>query len=342
MSLKLFFWPFSLIYFFVLKIRHFLFDYGILRSDKASVKTICIGNLTMGGSGKTPMINYLSSILKKNYSIAILSRGYGRRSSAFKEVLRTDLVSEVGDEPLLLKRNQSDVHIYVDHDRLKGVRQIQKVLNHIDIILLDDAMQHRSLNSDINVLLTDYQCVFSEDYLFPVGKLRDLRERASIADIILVTKSPSSVDSEARNIKRYSISKYSQAPVFFSSIIYENPLLFFKNSPCTFPESAILVTGIANHSHIENYVRSKCTILNSYHYRDHYSFGEKEVSLWITSLHHSNSKTIITTEKDAVRLIEFEPMLKSNLIELIIVPIQIYIEEEVLFLSTLESLMINS
>jgi tetraacyldisaccharide 4'-kinase len=124
------------------------------------------------------------------------------------------------------------------------------VLNHIDIILLDDAMQHRSLNSDINVLLTDYQCVFSEDYLFPVGKLRDLRERASIADIILVTKSPSFVDSEARNITRYSISKYSQAPVFFSSIIYKNPLLFFKNSPCTFPESAILVTGIANHSHI--------------------------------------------------------------------------------------------
>ena len=183
-------YPFALLYGGVVWIRNKCFDWGILKSQSFSIPVICVGNLNVGGTGKTPMIEYLIRLLKDHYNVATLSRGYKRKTSGFKEVLVTDTAGSVGDEPLQFKRKYKTIKVAVDEKRVNGITELLKLKAAPNLILLDDAFQHRYVKAGFNIMLTSYNDLFIDDIMLPTGNLREPKSGARRADCIVVTKCP--------------------------------------------------------------------------------------------------------------------------------------------------------
>lgn len=314
--------PFSALYGQLLDYRNWLYDRQIKPVFTPLQKTISVGNLTVGGTGKTPMIEYLAQKLLSGAfqskqlepltgQLATLSRGYGRRSTGFRLAGKADTAATIGDEPLQLYRKFGDrLTVAVAERRAEGLQKLADQFPEIDVVLLDDAFQHRAVQPHLNILLTDYNRPFYYDDPFPAGRLRERRHGAKRADLIVVTKCADdlTVGEKQRIIDGINPYKVTRTPIIFSGLYYDNPkpfgnhlLVVTKKTP------VVLVSGLANADSLETYVSRTFTLLGHHRYRDHYAYSRTDVTKLIGEL--PNGAILLTTEKDWVKL---DPLLTTD------------------------------
>ena len=309
-------YPFSLLYSLVTDVRNFLYDSGILPSKEFNVPIICVGNITVGGTGKTPHTEYLAGLLYEKYRIAILSRGYKRKSHGFRVASASSTFIEIGDEPLQIFKKFPGIIVAVDGDRINGARTIINDHPETEIIILDDGFQHRSIKPMLSILLTDYNRLITRDHLMPYGNLREGVKNAGRASIIVVTKSPEDIAEPVMSDISKELKISSGQRLFFTSVKYENPVQLFGDNTSeelTLSEEtrarrgAVLITGIAAPAPFRHYLEKYFSEVNHIEYPDHHSFKTSDIKTISESWHalKSSSRYVITTEKDAVRLKEF-------------------------------------
>jgi tetraacyldisaccharide 4'-kinase len=301
--LRLLLFPFAIIYDLITRVRNHLYNIGQKSSFRFEVPVISVGNLNLGGSGKTPMTEYLIRRLSTNYKLATLSRGYGRRTKGFRIANADDNASTIGDEPFQIFRKFHDrVVVAVGEDRAFAIPNILQEHDTINAIILDDAFQHRSVNPHFSILLTEYSRPFTRDYVLPAGNLRESRKGASRADVVVVTKCPRDKTELTRltaDIRKYTGNK----PVFFSSLKYSDPVSFGNLSLVT--GKIILVTGIARADLFSDYLKTKFEVIKHLEFGDHHAFSESEVNSIHQEARLIQGVSIITTEKDMIRLLPF-------------------------------------
>jgi len=311
-----FLYPLSILYRVVTDIRNILYDTGILHSEKFDIPVICIGNITVGGTGKTPHAEYLIRLLRNDFRVALLSRGYKRRSKGFRIASQSSTTFEIGDEPLQIFNKFPDILVAVGSDRVNGIKTIMKEQPGTDLIILDDGFQHRSVKPGLSILLTDYSRVITRDYLMPYGNLRENRNNRKRAGVIVVSKTPGSATESEMNSITGELKPDDGQKLFFTSVSYGDPSPVFKNyaSKKSLPAkpdrqiySAVVVTGIAAPGPLIEYLEKFFTGIIHLGFPDHHYYSEKDIEKIGTAFKDlkSREKMIITTEKDAVRLREF-------------------------------------
>lgn len=323
--------PFSVFYLFSVIIRNKLFDAGWIRSVSYDVPVICVGNLSTGGTGKTPHTEHVAGILlESERPVAILSRGYKRKTKGFLIVSDDHTHLDVGDEPCLYRQRfqNQNVIIAVDSDRLRGISELIKYRSDIKAIVLDDAFQHRYVKAGLNILLTDYYSPFFRDYILPIGNLREPRYGSERADIVMITKSPPVISPL---IKRDILSKIKlrrDQHLFFSKIDY-GAITSFDQSVQLDPKdhfaTIFLFTGIANPYPLEEHLKPRCLNIEKLKFPDHhiYSVNDIQKILNIFDAHLSTNKIIVTTEKDKMRLQSAEIKNLLSTYPVFYVPIQV-------------------
>ena len=290
--------PFSVIYHAVTGLRNELYNRGIFHSQTYDLPVIGVGNLNTGGTGKSPMIEYLLRILHKNYKVAALSRGYKRDSKGFQQVEVDGDARRVGDEPLQFKNKFPDVNVAVDANRREGIERLLRFSP--DVILLDDAFQHRKVQAGLYILLTAYSDLYIDDHILPAGNLRESAAGARRADIIIVTKCPPGLSSEEMQKIREKLEPVKAQEVFFTTISYSEKIYSKDDEKLLDEVSAddyCLLTGIANPKPLLNYLMDKGIQLQHLKFPDHHNFSEKEIREL-----EEQPKKILATEKDFMRL----------------------------------------
>lgn len=307
--------PFSIIYRLITSIRNFFYDSGLFKSKEFEISVISIGNLTVGGTGKTPHTEYLVSVLKPFFNIATLSRGYKRKTKGFILANKSSSYEDIGDEPKQISEKFPDIKVAVCENRVKGVQNILKEDIKTEIVILDDAFQHRKIKPEISILLMDYNRPFYEDYMLPYGSLRESWHEYKRAEIIIVTKCPENLKPIDRRVIAKKINLLPYQTVHFTCIKYKKIVPVFKIK--TFPlnldickrekHDILLVTGIAESKILEEYLKSNLAI-NFQHLKfgDHFDFNKKSIDKIISEFGKftSSKKIILTTEKDAIRFAE--------------------------------------
>lgn len=320
--------PVSWLYSVTIALRHLLYDLGLLNRYSANIPVISVGNLSMGGTGKTPHIEYLIRLFKANYRVATLSRGYKRKTSGFLLADAHSKVTDIGDEPKQFLTKFNDIFVAVDEKRKRGIRILLAMEKAPDIILLDDAFQHLPVKPGMNILLTDYHHLYTKDYLFPTGTLRDNRKSAKNADIIIVTKTPTVFSPFIADELYGKIKPRPHQKLFFSYLKYGKLKPVQKNSYFAVPRnlsSVLLVTGIANTYPLKEYLQPQCTVLIELSFPDHHQYTEKDVQLIEKKFNDiiGKNKIIVTTEKDAVRFRDSEYLRIFEQIPLFYLPIEV-------------------
>lgn len=308
--------PMSVIYWIATSIRNFLFDKNIFKSTEFDVPVINVGNLSMGGAGKTPHCEYIIELLRKDYKIALLSRGYGRKTVSYKEVEPTHPFLSVGDEPLQVKTKFPEITVSVENNRVKGILNLLYDHPETEVILLDDAFQHRSIRPGLNILLTKYHHPFYNDYIFPVGNLRESSKGSKRANLIIVTKCPEHISERQKKSVESAIN--ANAIIYFTKISYGKIEPIFNSPALSLNQSLniLLVTGIASTEHITAKLKDDKLNFKHLKYRDHYPFSEKDadkISEIFDNFASGNKKIILTTEKDAMRIKNVEKLSKFPL-----------------------------
>ena len=299
--------PVSLCYGLAMEIRNLLFDLHLLPSKKFDMPVISVGNLTYGGTGKTPHIEYLIRLLIPGMFIATLSRGYGRKSNGFILASKRSNVKYIGDEPLQFLKKFADVKVAVDEKRSRGMSILLEKYPDLNVILLDDAFQHRYVKPGLSILLTDYHHLYSEDLVLPSGTLREFRTGARRADIIVVTKTPKIFSPITRRRIIEEIKPDSKQRVYFSYIKYGDPVPVFDTLNLPFPAkitNILLFTGIANDYPLREHLERMCSELVVMKFADHHPYTVKDLEEIIRRYHDlpTQKKITITTEKDVMRL----------------------------------------
>lgn len=297
--LRLLLFPFSIIYDLITRIRNHLYNIGHKSSFSFDVPVISVGNLNVGGSGKTPMTEYIIRLLSVNHKLATLSRGYGRRTKGFRIANRDDTAKTIGDEPFqMFRKFNANVIVTVGEDRAFAIPNILQEFDDVDAVLLDDAFQHRAVKPSLSILVTDYNAPFTRDYLLPAGNLREARKGAARADLIVVTKCPAKIETETytSEIQHYAGNK----PVFFTTLRYGELLPFGNLASPT--GKIILVTGIANPGPLIDYLALRFETIEHFRYGDHHSFSDADLNDIHFEAQQRSDASILTTEKDMVRL----------------------------------------
>ena len=298
---KILLYPFASLYDLVTKTRNQFFDLGIKPQNQVSAPVISVGNLSVGGTGKTPMIDYLIQRFKPNYKVLVISRGYGRKTKGFRELTNTNTADQVGDEPLLFKEKHPEIQVAVAEKRMEAIHRLVKE-DSSQLVLLDDAYQHRYVQRDINIQLTALDNLFFEDHVLPMGRLRESRNGAQRADIIVVTKCFDKLDADSI---REAISKYSNAPVFFSYIKYADRIISAQDElrlEDLEAKDVLLLSGIAKPQYFEDKLTPHLRAFDTKRFKDHYSFNSQDILNLKSYLGQSSNPIIITTEKDFMRL----------------------------------------
>ena len=310
--------PFSFLYGWVLWLRNMLYNKGVLKSVSPSIKTIAVGNISLGGTGKTPHIEYILDLLS-NKNLVVLSRGYGRTSSGTLTVNANSTALDGGDEPLQIARKFPNVKVVVDGNRLRGIDYIEKHYPETDLILLDDALQHRKLKAGLNILLTTFDQPFIKDHYLPAGYLRDHKVRAQDADIIVVTKCPQNLHSSQVEHLKNKLHKYSKN-VIFDKIEYKNisALAVLGSKSIKDYSKVFLITGIAKPEFFRKKANTHFNVVKHFDFRDHYQFKEADVERFRNFIGSFAPGEIaaLTTEKDAMRLLAFSKHLNESQIPL--------------------------
>ncbi len=297
--LRFLLFPLALVYHVVTRIRNLCYELGWITATQFPVYTIGVGNLSVGGTGKTPMVELLIELFSEQYDIGLLSRGYGRQSKGF--VLANDYSTavDIGDEPLQIKQKFSNISVAVDGNRCRGIGELMKLNNPPQLVVLDDAFQHRAISRDVNILLTTFDKPYFNDFILPVGNLRESKSGASRADMIVITKCPNDLSQRTKNEFISHINPLSHQSIWFSTIAYSDTV-FSTSHSCSIKEFIeqpfTLVTGIANSEQLVEYLKKLGAQFKQLSFSDHHSFTKKE-------LHHiRNLGKVLTTEKDFVRL----------------------------------------
>jgi len=312
----LFLYPFALLYQLITEIRNILYDTGVFKSEKFGIPVICVGNITVGGTGKTPHTEYIIDLLRKEFKVAVLSRGYKRKSKGFRIAGSTSLAREIGDEPLQISTKFPDILVAVDRDRRNGIRTITNKYPETDLVILDDGYQHRRVKPGMSILLTDYNRLITRDYLMPYGKLRENKSNRKRADIIVVSKTPEDIkESLMKEITR-ELKPHTGQKLFFTKIKYNGLIPIFGNPALKrgLPSGneignsgAVLITGIAVPDPLLLFLKKYFKEVIHLTFPDHHFFDQGDIDRIRKSLETlvSVEKILITTEKDAVRLREF-------------------------------------
>lgn len=300
--LRYLWWPFAVLVDAITRFRNYLYRIGHKKSFQFYSVVISVGNLNVGGSGKTPMIEYLIRLLSTQYKIATLSRGYGRSTSGFRLAGPEDNARTLGDEPYqLYKKFYDRIYVAVGEERALAIPTILNECPDVQIILLDDAFQHRAVIPQFSILVTDFQKPFYKDALLPMGRLRENRMGASRADVIVVTKCVTS-ESEKLNEVQQAVRKYAPSkPVFFSSIRYSKPVAIGAQAELS--AEVVLVTGIGNPKPFSQHLEKTHTIYKHFRFEDHHRYTTEDVSKIVCE---AGARSILTTEKDMVKLISPE------------------------------------
>ena len=331
------FYPLSLIYGIVVWIRNVMFDINILKSKEFTIPVISVGNITVGGTGKTPHVEYLIRLLKDEFKIATLSRGYKRKSFGFVLANESSTVIEIGDEPRQIKQKFPEIVVAVDSNRVKGINKLLQSEKNLNAIILDDAFQHRYVSPGLSILLVDYNNPLKDDYLLPFGRLREQAGERQRADIIIVTKCPSKIKPIDQRLLEKDLKMFAYQKLFFTSLVYGEPLPVFKRVAKLTTHAEMkeqkpfifLLTGIANARPFKTYVRGISTQIAELNYPDHYSYSASDMHDLIEkfSAEPSKNKIILTTEKDAMRLQLFADMEDEIKSVMYYIPIQIEFNE---------------
>ncbi len=300
--LRIFFLPIYFTFKILVWLKNKLYDSLIIKSFSPEIFTINIGNLAVGGTGKTPMVEYLASHFLKNNKIAILSRGYGRKTKGFFQLNNSSNALLVGDEPMqYFQKFNSKLNIFVCENRVEGYKKVMELAPNTNLLLLDDAYQHRAIAAHVNIILTDYNNLIYNDLMLPFGKLREPIESLLRANILVITKCPEYLaEGEASQIK-LNFLKYCKPTihVFFSKIVYLNPIQF-SGENIELPKDIILVAGIANAGAIVKYCENNWGIKHKFLFADHHNYTLADLK----NIEQFSTKNtaIITTEKDFVKL----------------------------------------
>lgn len=325
---KFFLFPFSLLYGLGVSLRNSFYETGMLKGSKFNLPVISVGNLTVGGAGKTPHIEYLILLLQEYLNIGTLSRGYKRKTKGFRLVQPRDVVSTVGDEPLQFKRKFPSVTVAVAESRNIGIPQLVQKKPNLQGILLDDAFQHRSVIPGLNILLTEFNNPFFDDYLMPMGRLREGRSAYNRADIIIVTKCPNEISEQEKNEFEKNINPLPHQTLFFSRYEYLQPYQIFDFSQKLTLSSditIILISAIASTDYLLEYLDSQFEEVISMKYEDHHYYSDidlEQLTLTFDQIENPN-KYIITTEKDGIRLGEHYKYIQQKNLPIYILPIKV-------------------
>jgi tetraacyldisaccharide 4'-kinase len=308
-SFRILLLPAALLYWLVVFMRNWFYDKNILKSTSFGLPVICIGNLSVGGTGKSPMVEYLIVNLKDRFQIATLSRGYKRRTTGYSLANENTTALDIGDEPMQFHIKFPDVTVAVGEERIVAIPQLLHDRPATQAIILDDAFQHRAIEAGLNILLTDYNNLFTRDFYLPTGDLRDLKASYKRADIIVVTKCKMELTNEeaATIIEEIQLLEHQQ--VFFTAIQYSHPYHIMQHTvkPLSRDTEVLLVAGIANPAPLKKMVEEKSKTYYLSHFPDHHIFtidDLKEIKKRFEKIDTKN-KMILTTEKDAVRLLKF-------------------------------------
>lgn len=321
--------PLALLFGFAVKFRNLLFDYKILKSKEVGRPTICVGNLTVGGTGKTPHVEYLVNLLIPKYKVATLSRGYKRKTKGFRFVDSESTAELVGDEPLQIKTKFPDITVAVDGNRFRGATKIIKDFPDTEIILLDDAFQHRYIKPGFLILLVDFNNLITRDHFLPFGRLRDSVKEKSRADIIVITKCPRNIKPIDQRVITKEIGPYPYQSIFFSNFDYGKPIPVFGHIEnelnITKETKSLAIAGIANPLPFFDHIEEITTIAQKIAFPDHYPFSEKKIKAIFESFSkiEGQHKAIFTTEKDAVRIRSFADIDEEIKRSLYFVPIEV-------------------
>ncbi|MDR0865278.1 MAG: tetraacyldisaccharide 4'-kinase [Candidatus Symbiothrix sp.] len=344
--------PFSWIYERIVEFRNQLFDWGIIPSEEFPVPVISVGNLAVGGTGKTPHTEYLIRLLSKKYKVAVLSRGYKRKTKGF--ILADESASslKIGDEPFQMYRKFPDIVVAVDANRKRGIKKLLNLPDNKrpEIILLDDAFQHRYVTPSLSILLTDSSRLFYEDRLLPAGRLREPAKNTSRANIVICTKCLESFKPIDYRIITKNMELYPYQQLYFTSYLYKSLLPVFPSMNSTKKESIerlqkghysfVLVTGFANPSGMIKYLEEYTSELHTLVYPDHHSFTGKDVAEITETFKgiQNHNKIIITSEKDAIRLMDTPAIPEEIKAALYYLPIEVVFnsDQENLFIQKIE------
>ena len=296
--------PFAIIYDIVTTLRNLFFDWGVLKQTSFKTPVIVVGNLSVGGTGKTPQIEYLIRLLKDDFKTGVLSRGYKRKSQGFVLLNDTHTAQEVGDEPLQYFKKFKKISVAVDANRVAGISRLMTAVSP-EVFLLDDAYQHRKVRGSLSLLLTKYDDLFTDDYLLPTGNLRESSRGVKRADLIIVTKCPSNITASSKNTIREKLKRFDKT-LFFTTISYHQQTSGSQRISIEDLKKyeVLLVTGIANPSSLLSFMDENKVNFSHCKFPDHHHFTDNDIQVINEQFAQlkSNKKLILTTEKDYVRL----------------------------------------
>lgn len=325
--------PFTLIYSIIVWMRNKMFDINLLPSKEFNIPLISVGNITVGGTGKTPHVEYMVRLLHDDHKIAVLSRGYKRQKKGFIVADKESTSSDIGDEPKQIKRKYPDIAMAVDGNRVKGVEKLMKGAAGFDpdIILLDDAFQHRYVKPGLSILLVDFNRPLEKDYILPYGRLRESMYEKKRANIVIVTKTPRDLKPIDRRIISKEMKLFPYQSLYFTYLKYGALTRVFESDKQLSLEMAkdknikvLLITGIANPVPLKEYLMEYFDDITHLNFSDHHNYGPKDVKKVLKAFDKIDSdfKIIITTEKDAVRIGDSKSFKESSL-PIYYVPIEV-------------------
>ncbi len=323
----------SLLYRIILIVRNKLYDRGILKSRRFDMPVINVGNLSMGGTGKTPTVEYLINKLGGSFRLAMLSRGYGRKTKGFKMADAACTYEDLGDEPLQYFKKFPEITVAVDENRVEGVDRLLEDENPPEVILLDDAFQHRKITAGLNILLTEYQRLYSDDRLFPAGRLRDLKSSAQRADIIVVSKSPDTLSEQDKALVINKLNPTERQKVFFSHLDYKpmQPLnAAARNIAAENADAVLLFCGIARPNPLIDRLKTQFKQVEALTFADHHAYTENDIKKVLRQFESlaGERKIIVTTEKDAARLTNSPYLCQFESAPLYDLPVSVRFDEE--------------
>ena len=340
--------PLALLYGIGIGIRNLLYRIGALRSVRFDLPVISVGNLSVGGAGKSPHIEYLLRWLDQYISVAVLSRGYGRQTMGYRPVTEIDNAQQVGDEPLQFKRKFPHISVSVCESRALGVPELVKRTPETQCVLLDDAFQHLAVTPALNILLTEFNRPFTRDWLLPAGRLREWRYGYRRADIIVVTKCPPELSTRQRREMLAEIDPYLHQKVFFSRYEYGQPYHLLNQEekhPFELQTDMLLLSAIANTDYLLAYLSEQAKSVQTLEFVDHHYFKEEDLTELKRRFERMDSKNkiIVTTEKDAARLELHHDFFLEHRLPVYVLPVEVTFcdDDEAGFQEAVKSFMLG-
>ena len=340
--------PFALLYGAGVSLRNFFYRRGLLRSVAFDVPVISVGNLSVGGAGKTPHIEWLIRVFGPYLNVATLSRGYKRKTRGYLEVKADADATQGGDEPLQFKRKFPEVYVAVSESRTYGIPEIMRHRPATQVVLLDDAFQHRAVQPGLNILLTEYDRPFTDDYLLPAGRLREWRSAYQRADILIVSKCPASLSEADRQRFVDKLQPLPHQQLYFSYYAYGRPYYVFNPRYVAHlpPDcDVLLISAIANTDYLKSHLETKVNRVISLEYEDHHDFKPYEIGHLKKVFDNmgNEKRLILTTEKDAMRLELHREFLLEHQLPVFAIPVEVrfHFGQEGALVDTLKQFMLN-